>query len=80
VPVAEAGRATLLVGTAVFVPLMDDDGLVGDDVFAQPTTNTVPTTTARPASEVRFDMEISFVNQDDARVSADERSGRAREE
>jgi hypothetical protein len=43
-----------------------DDGLLGDDVCAHPTTNTVPTTTATADNEARTDIDHSFVN-DDAR-------------
>jgi len=64
VPAAEAGTATLLVGA----PLMDDDGLVGDDVFAHPMTNTVPATTATATNEEGKDIENSFVNRTGGRI------------
>ena len=50
---AEAGTATLLVATAVLAPLMDDDGLVGDEVCAHPTMKTAPVseTTRNEASK-----------------------------
>jgi hypothetical protein len=46
----------------VLAPVMDDDGLVGDDVFAHPTTKTVKTTTATGPNEDRIDIENSCVN------------------
>jgi hypothetical protein len=68
-PEETAGLTALPFGTADDA---DDDGLVGDgDVCAHPTTNTVPTTTVTAASDVRTDMENSFVNRDDAWVSTD---------
>jgi len=60
VPVAELGTATLLVGTAELAPSIDDDGLVGDDVCAHPTANTVPTTTTTAKNEDGTDIDNSF--------------------
>jgi hypothetical protein len=37
-----------------------DDGLIGDDVFEQPKTTTLPTTTARATNDQRADIESSF--------------------
>jgi hypothetical protein len=59
VPVPEAGTAALPVATAVLAPLFDDDGLVGD-VFAHPTTKTVPTTMATATNREGADIENSF--------------------
>src|SRR5258708_1605891 len=42
---------------------MDDDGLVGDDVCAHPTANTVPTTTAKATNEEGTDIDNSFSNE-----------------
>jgi hypothetical protein len=60
VPVEESGTVTLLAWTAVLAPLMDDDGLVGDDGLAHPTANTVPAITATATNERGADIENSF--------------------
>jgi hypothetical protein len=60
VPVAEPGTATLLAETAVLALLLADDGLVGDEVFAHPTTNIAPTTTATLTNEDGTDIDDSF--------------------
>jgi hypothetical protein len=61
-------RGTSRAATGKFCPSTagtaddaDDDGLVGDDVCAQPKTNTVPTTTATAVSEARIAGSLSLM-------------------